>query len=133
MAGSVPASRDELGVRPSSSTSMFSLALDSMKHGRVGLVWLLACAPGCSSYPGPSGTQMRVRVLGEEELLFDGTRMTWGEFETRITERVKAADQGRGPRPWIVLVPRSHITRRVTDRFLDLLQDAGVRSVHFGR
>ncbi|MFQ5506718.1 MAG: hypothetical protein ACE5F1_18260 [Planctomycetota bacterium] len=106
-----------------------------MKKCRPGLLWLLASTlcPGCSGYPRPSGTKMHVRVLSEEELDFDGSRMTWREFEDRITALVQAANQGQGPRPWIVILPDRHGARDVNDRFLDLLQDAGVRSVNLGR
>jgi hypothetical protein len=97
---------------------------------------LLALASGCDGFPAafaPSGQRVHVRVVGGQTVEVEGRTLAWTDFLAGVRQQVVEAEQGKTPRPWVVVEVPAGTDRKLVNRMLDDLHAAGVRSVDFGR
>lgn len=104
----------------------------------IGLVAL-----ACSAPPGavPSGERVKLRIVDREAVLLDGQRMSWDELDRRMRAWVEESRARRRAPPWVVIEIDPDLTERLgpkgdsepVNRLLELLEEAGVRSVDIGR
>lgn len=97
---------------------------------RLALLALVALGmAACSSDPTRRGESFYVTIVDANRVRLDGAIVSWEALDAHARERVRSAREKGAGKPHVDFDAMSGVTADLTNRMIDLLHAAGIRSI----